>query len=295
MKRILVATDFSARADRAVRRATLLARTHGASITLLHVIDDDQAMRIVKAERKAATELLSEQTRSLHEIDGVGCDYSIVLGNAFDGIVRAAEEIDCDLLVLGPHRRQALKDVFVGTTAERVIRGSGRPVLMANGVPASLYRHVLIAVDFSGCSAYAVRAVQALGLERRAIVSVMHVTDPPGTSLISRASLTESQVQDYLAEIEERAAAELRAFLVGLEFDPVRRLVKRNVTSVADTIGSAAREISADLVVVGTRGRTGVAKLLLGSVAEEVLRTAEVDVLAVPPSAVGKDGVAAKV
>lgn len=294
MKRILVATDFSARSDRAIRRATLLARAYGSSITMVHVIDDDQPKRIVKAEREASSVLLSEQARSLREIDGVDCSYNIILGNAFEGIAKAAEETNCDLLVIGPHRRQALKDVFVGTTAERTIRASSRPILMANGVPAGSYRHVLVAVDFSECSADAALAVTDLGLEKHAAVSVVHVFDAPGTRLMSRASLTEDQVKDYMLDMEERATGELGAFLGNLNFDPIRRVVKHNETSVANTISAVAREISADLVVVGTHGRTGVTKLLLGSVAEEVLRTGNCDVLAVPPSATGKDRVAVK-
>jgi nucleotide-binding universal stress UspA family protein len=292
MRRILVATDFSARSDRAIRRATLLARTYGSSMTVVHVIDDDQPKRIVKAEREASSVLLSEQARSLREIDGVNCDYSIVLGNAFEGIAKAAEEINCDLLVIGPHRRQALKDVFVGTTAERTIRASNWPVLMANGVPAGSYRHVLVAVDLSDCSADAVRAVTGLGLEKHAAISVAHVVDAPATRLMSRASMTEDQVKDYLADVEERASDELGAFLANLKFHPIRRIVKHNSTSVAHTISSVAREVSADLVVVGTHGRTGITKLLLGSVAEEVLRTADHDVLAVPPRATAKEGAA---
>lgn len=196
MKRILVATDFSTRSDRAIRRATLLARTHGSSMTVVHVIDDDQPKRILKAERDAASVLLSEQARSLREIDGVDCDYSVVLGNAFEGIAKAAEETNCDLLVIGPHRRQALKDVFVGTTAERTIRASSRPILMANGVPAASYRHVLVAVDFSDCSADAVQAVRALCLDRNIAVSVAHVFDTPASGMMVRASSTEDQIKD---------------------------------------------------------------------------------------------------
>jgi len=294
MKRILVATDFSARSDRAIRRATLLARTYGSSMTVVHVIDDDQPQRIVRAEREASTELLSEQARSLREIDGVDCDYSIIVGNAFDGIAKAAGETKCDLLVIGSHRRQALTDVFVGTTAERTIRASSAPVLMANGVPAGPYQHALVAVDLSDCSADAVRAVTALGLEKHADVSVIHVFDAPGTALIARGSMTEKQVMDYLAHEEARASGELKAFLAALEFHPTRRIVKYNSSSAAQTIGAVAHEISADLVVVGTHGRTGLRKLLLGSIAEEVLRTADHDVLAVPPKATAGDDAAVK-
>lgn len=294
MKRIVVATDFSARSDRAIRRATLLAKVYGSPLTMVHVIDDDQPKRIVKAEREASSVLLSEQARSLREIDGVDCDYRIILGNAFEGIAKAAEEINTDLLVIGPHRRQALKDVFVGTTAERSIRASSLPILMVNGVPAACYRHVLVAVDFSDCSAAAVLVVTDLGLERHAVVSVVHVFDAPGAGLTSRLSFTEDEANEFLFDMEQGAIVELEAFLGSLKFDPVRRIVKHNNTSVASTICVVAQEISADLVVVGTHGRSGVSKLILGSVAEEVLRTGNCDVLAVPPSAISRERIAVK-
>lgn len=284
MRRILVATDFSIRSDRAVRRGTLLAKALEASLSLVHVIDDDQPRRIVKAERAAATALLDEQARTLRRIDGVDCDTRIVLGHPFEGITTAAEEIAPDLLVIGPHRKQALKDEFVGTTAERTIRASRRPVLMANGVPAGIHRHVLIAVDLSACSRAALRAVTDLGLEKHAAISVIHVFEAPGTSLMARGSMTKDQIEDYLADEEEEAASALAAFLGDLEFEPIRRILKHNEGSAAHTICAAARENSADLLVVGTRGRTGIGRFLLGSVAEAVLRAADHDVLAVPPA-----------
>lgn len=288
MKRILVATDFSARSDRAIRRATFLARAHGSSITLLHVIDDDQPKRILRAERKVASALIADQARSLREIDGLKCDYRLELGTSSEGIAKAVEALDCDLLVLGAHRHRALKDVFVGTTAERTIRACRRPVLMANGPPTAAYRHVLVAVDFSDCSADAVGALRNLGLDRQATVSVVHVTDPPGASLLPRASLPENQVEEYLLDEEERAGGELAAFLDRLDFSPASRIVRRTAGSVARSIGMAAQDVSADLVVLGTHGRTGIARFLLGSVAEELLRTGESDVLAVPPRPVAK-------
>ncbi|MEQ9246073.1 MAG: universal stress protein, partial [Nitratireductor sp.] len=173
-----------------------------------------------------------------------------------------------DLVVIGPHRRQALKDIFIGTTAERTIRNSSRPVLMTNGIPAGSYQHVLIAVDLSECSADAVRALLNLGLERRVAVSVVYVIDS-------------------IADGEADASRKLDSFLASIHFDPIRRIVKPNESLTAATINKAARECTADLLVVGTHGRTGVADLLLGSVAQEVLRTATIDVLAVPPQRKG--------
>jgi len=283
MKRILVATDFSERSDRAVRRATLLAHAHAASITLVRIVDDDQPKRLLRVEKDEATAILAQQARSLREIDGVDCDYRLVLGEPFAAIVQAAREEAADLIVIGPHRRRLLRDVFIGTTAERTIRESTLPVLMANSVPAGAYRHVLVAVDLSECSADALRAVGSLGLNAHAAVSVVHLFDAPARALMSRAALTDDQIADHLAEEETRAESELSHFLRNMAFETVGRVLKVNDGSPAHVIGEAAREISADLVVVGTHGRTGVTKLLLGSVAEAVLRLADRDVLAVPP------------
>lgn len=282
-KQILVATDFSTRSDRALRRGMLLARDLGARLTLVHVVDDDQPAQIVEAERVAAAALLDEHARTLKEGDGLDCDARIVEGDPFEGISRAAEELVADLVLIGPHRRQVLKDVFTGTTAERTMRISRRPVLMANGSPAGSYRHVLVAVDLSECSADALRALQHLGFAERTSVSVMHVFDTVGTSVMMRGGNSADGPQSYIEEQAAHAAQELEAFLADAGFDPIGQLVRHNASSTALVIGEAAQELSAGLVVVGTRGRSGFSRLVLGSVAQEVLRTASVDVLAVPP------------
>jgi nucleotide-binding universal stress UspA family protein len=97
------------------------------------------------------------------------------------------------------------------------------------------------------------------------------------------ASVAQDQIEGYVADEEEKAARELRAFAKDLAFSPTRSIVERDLLSPASMICTAAREISADLVVVGTCGRAGIARLILGSVAEEVLRETHCDVLAVVP------------
>jgi len=283
MKKIIVATDFSTRSDRAIRRATLLAKKFEAAMLLVHVVDDDRPKRMVDAERQTASMLLSEQARSVREIDGVDCSVGVHVGTLPDEIIKAAEADAADLLVVGPHRHHAFLDVFVGTTAERTIRSSRRPLLVASGVPAGFYRHLLVAVDLSESSGNALRVLAGLGLDRQAAVSVVHVFSAPARSHMAVASARREDIDDYLADEEKRAAAELTQFMRGLVFPPVRQVLKLDESSVAHVICATAREVSADLIVVGTRGLTGVKKLLLGSVAEEVLHISDRDVLAVPP------------
>ncbi|MDZ4865833.1 MAG: universal stress protein [Alphaproteobacteria bacterium] len=283
MKRILVATDFSARSDRAIRRATSLAKQFGVPLTLLHVVDDDQPQRIVEVQHNAALTLLRELAQTLHDVDGVKCDPQIVRGDAFAGIVTTGEHTGADLQVIGSHRRQVLRDVFVGTTAERAIRTSLRPTLMANAVPEGPYRHVLVAVDFSRSCRDAVRTLLELGLTSKTLVSAAHVFDTPDGSLMSRASLGPEEIKDYIDEERQRAAREMEAFLREAHLAPARVILAPKESSTGVTICNIAREVGADLIVAGTHGRTGILKLLLGSVAEEVLINSGVDVLAVPP------------
>ena len=285
MLRMIVATDFSERSDRAVRHATLLARTLDAAVVLVHVVDNDQPLRMVRAEQREAGALIGDQVRSLRTVDRLDCASRVVLGDPFEAINHAASDLNADLIVIGPHRRQVLKDVFVGTTAERVIRESTHPVLMANGVPAAAYRHILIAVDFSACSADAVHAVKALGLAASADVSVLHVFDAPASSTMSRASVSRDTLEDCTSGEEDRAVSELASFLRDVGLEEADRITRRRRMPTAHVICDAANEVSADLVVVGTSGRTGIAKLMLGSIAEEVLRIADLDVLAVPRTA----------
>ena len=283
MKVILVATDFSVRSDRAIRRAILTARDYAASLVLTHAVDDDQPSRIVRAERSAAATLLDEQARTIRESDGVDCTPHLVIGDPFEGIAAAAAEMQPDLVVLGPHRRQAMKDVFVGTTAERTIRGSGHPVLMANAVPARPWRHVLIAVDMSDGSREAARTIAALGLDTHAVITVMHAFHAPTPPALARTGATEGAFEAYYEEEAERLRGTLDAYLRDLPIAPASRIVERIVVSPSETIGTVAHSISADLVVLGTRGRSGLARYVLGSVCEAVLRTSSLDVLAIPP------------
>ncbi len=114
MKKILVATDFSTRSDRAIRRATVLAKKFDAAVSLVHVVDDDRPKRIVDADRESTSMLLEEQARSVREIDGVDCSADVLLAAPSDEIIKAAEAGGADILVIGPHRHHAFLDVFVG-------------------------------------------------------------------------------------------------------------------------------------------------------------------------------------
>jgi nucleotide-binding universal stress UspA family protein len=283
LKKILVATDFSARADRAIRQASLLAKAFDASLVLVNVIDDDRPPAILESERSAAFDLLDAIGRTLRENDGLACDVRLMSGSPSDGIVEAAEKAGADVVVVGAHRRRAVGDVFVGTTAERAVRGCRRPVLMANAVPAGVYHRILVAVDLSAGCGDVLGAVRTLGLDRQAEVSVLYVHEGPEADPRIRAYMTVDEVKARLAAQEKEASDRLSAYLAGLECKNVKHILRSRGESTGTTICEVAREIGAGLIAVGTHGRTGLERAIVGSVAERVLRTAECDVLAVGP------------
>lgn len=287
MKKIMLATDFSERSDRALRRATLLARQFGASLSIVHVVDDDQPRRIVDSERDAASALLQDLRSTVRDVDGVACEARVVIADPFAGIARTAEEEAPDLLVLGPHRRQTLRDVFVGTTAERTIRSVDCAVLMVNAPPVGPYHHVLLATDLSEGAERAAKTCLALGLAENTSVSFLHVYEAPTKRMVMSHAAPTDDWESYLDAMRKEAESGLADFVRKFDIGARRQILRHGLHAPAEEILNTARDESAELVVVGTHGRSGLAKFFLGSVAEAVLRNADRDVLAVPPGAAG--------
>ncbi|MBW8319121.1 MAG: universal stress protein [Rhizobium sp.] len=279
----MVATDFSERSDRALRRATLLARQTGASITLVTAVDEDKPRRLVDEEKREAEALLREMSATVRNVDGVPCEARVVLAEPSQAIVQTARESRPDLLVIGPHRRQLFRDIFVGTTAERTIRNAPCPVLMVNATPAGPYRHVLLTTDLSDGSRDAVTSYVRLGFADHLPHSMLYVFDAPMLRLAITSDMTEREKRLYVEDEWRKASIALSSFIASIQLERVDSLLRHEDTTANHEILAAAAEVPADLVVLATHGRRGLEKLLLGSVTEKVLRDSEVDVLAVPP------------
>ena len=280
---VVAATDFSARSDRAVRRAAALAKAAGARLVLLHVVDDDQPARIVDGECELAETALADAIREHAYLAGLQCTPIVARGVAFDGIVKVAEQQQADLCVIGSHRRAFLKDIFIGTTAERVIRNSSFPVLMANSDPTLCYATSLAPVELSECSSQALRTARRLGLLQQAQLTVLHVYDAAAAGMLNYAGVRPSRRNDYLGKALTEAARDLAVFMKTVDLGGLdHTALVREGSAVAPAIIDVVTHTSPDLVVIGTHGRRGVVRLLLSSVAEEVLRCVQTDVLVVP-------------
>ncbi len=280
---LLAATDFSTRSQRALQRAGLLARDRGAELTLVHVVDDDQPPDLVALERREAERILGEQIGAIAELRGLRLHALVGEGDPFDGILRAAASTTADLVVMGAPRKQLLRDIFVGTTIERVIRTGPFPVLMVNKEVEQPYRSALAAVDMSDPSVNAIRTGRTLGLPAGARLALVHAFEPLAKGQMFYAGLSQDTIDGYVADERVRATKKLTAFLEANGLDDHRRLMRVEEGAPFAVISTAVEQLKPDVLIMGTHGRSGIAKALLGSVAEEVLRSLDVDILAVPP------------
>ncbi|MFC7333909.1 universal stress protein [Rhodocista pekingensis] len=284
MKTVLVATDLSARSDAAVRRAALLCGDTGASLNVLHVVDDDQPADLVRQEIAAARAYL-ERTRPLP-----GARVLCEAGDPFAVITRMAVETGSDLVVLGTHRRKLLRDIFTGTTAERVIRRARVPVLMAIRPPEGAYGRVAVGIDLGSSSRLAALTADRLGLLPAGALAV-HAYPSVSRMPLALAVVEKAHVHATLEKEAGAAKRELTAFLAlgGLDGLDLRPVVVEG--AARDQLPRWAADQGIELLVAGTRSDGGLQRLIVGSTAEALLAHAPCDVLVVPePDAPGMDG-----
>lgn len=271
--RILAATDLSARSDRAIERAVLLAGETGAALTVLHVVDADLPARTADRQVDDARRLIGAHVASLPGATAITCDSRIVFGKDHVDVLAVAEEVKAGLVVLGIHRNET-RELFRGTTAERVIRDGVTPVLLVKARPAGPYRRPLVAVDFSECSAIAVEFAARLLPGRK--FDLVHAFDTPYKAFLADESNRREASRTHHEQMEEfvlRHCAHLQP-------RPVQ-IVRQG--SVRQVIRDQVEHLRPDVLIVGTHGRSGITRAVLGSVAEDLLSQPPCDVLAVPP------------
>ena len=279
---VAVATDFSTRSDRAIRRAELLVEHSGYDLLIVHVIDDDQPQRLIDAEWTACEALLDEFQESITSRTGLTVRTALRTGEDFKEIPLAALEAEAELIVMGPHRRQVARSTFRGTTAERTIRHSTVPVLVANSPPASQYKRALFTAKLDPISATSIRRFESSPYLDSAERMLLHVYDSMDKEMLSRAMVPGDERADRLAQDRLIAAEALARFIEEHELTIDQPIVRESCGSFATDILNVASEKNADLVVVAPGSKNIFEAAILGRVSLAVLRQAECDALILP-------------
>lgn len=282
MKKILVATDLSARSDRALERAVSLARDLGAHLTIVHVVDEDLPALLADAQRKAANEAIEGHLKTLNAASGPKISTKVVVGHAYHDILEMAENLEAELIVLGVHRKDAFRefmDIFRGTTAERIIRASNIPVLSVENRVGGPYKRIMVGIDFS---AYSRQAVQfAASFAPSAEILLLHAYSVPFQGFLFGQGTRRAFAKQLRSEFEQMVEAEMAAILADEKAKAAKFEHIMGEGEVRTVIRREVRREKPDLLVIGTHGRTGVAHAFLGSVADDMLKEPPCDIVAV--------------
>ncbi len=289
-RRILVPVDFSEPSRQALVAAIALAHRFGARLAVAHITRRNRPDSHVAAElvgidfdtRRAVQAKLQEFID--REVPGDIQPARLVAdGVPFDEIAKTVDAWEADLVVIATHGYTGLKHALLGSTAERVVRHAPCPVLVVRnrkirGVTrvfsADEIGSILVPVDFSESSLVALQHALALARKFDARLCLLHVVEPFHPDML--IDTTESRREARMAahqRLRRLADATKRVWpRTGRELRP------GNPVAI---IAAMARRTNADLIVMGTHGRTGLKGALAGSVAERVVRSAPCSVLTV--------------
>lgn len=262
---ILLASDFTARSDRPLDRAVRLAADRNAKLVITHIIekgsdiDDPHVVDRLKAE--------------LAEV-AAGAELIVRSGSVPQTLSQIAVERESDLLVTGVARYNGIGDFFLGTAVDHIVRDSVVPVLIVRKRPLQPYRRLLVATDFSDCSRNALLAAARLFPDLPMIL--VNAFRPPYQGFLKS--------EDVREHVGAEAEQGMSAFIAQ---DSIPAGLKDRIETVVDegeigpVIVRQLEQTGADLLVMGTHGRSGFFHATIGSQAEALLPIVDVDVLMV--------------
>lgn len=287
---VFAATDFSPPSDEAVRQAHERAKAPKAKLVVCHVVPDLLRVNMLFPQRsveqgKARVELHDTASRALVErtcaLTGRKPDeFEAVIddGTPYASIIDHAERSGAGLIVVGDRGSTGLGRVLLGSVADRVVRYAHCPVLVARA--GARTGRVLVASDLSDPSLPALSAAADEAERTGAQVTALHCLEPLAVAAGPEYGVAYAPVvpPEVLAETRANARERLAQAVQQRSLRAEQQVVEG---PPAATIVATAEELGADLIVIGTRGRTGVRRVLLGSVAESVVRHAPCSVLVV--------------
>ncbi|MEF8699835.1 MAG: universal stress protein [Candidatus Accumulibacter sp. UW26] len=285
---VLAATDLSAPARHAVERAALVSRETAAPLELLHVSNLAPLERfrqlVLEAPAGLEQEVLDAGREKLRELAesvqrrfGVLAGTRVVSGSVLAELARAADAMAADLIVCGARGESFILHLLLGSTAERMLSGTKRPILVVKQAAHEPYRTLLVPVDFSPASLRAIGI--ARGIAPQADIVLLHVFDVPFEGQLRYASVDQDSINHYRISARQEALRKLHALaqeaglppqvarFVVLHGDPCWRIIEQE------------QELSCDLIVIGKHGESLLEELFLGSVTRRVLAESQGDVL----------------
>jgi nucleotide-binding universal stress UspA family protein len=281
--RVLIGTDFSEGAEWAIERAERLAIASGGELIIAHVQPDDVPPKYRQVVRRQAEDLLEKTvrrvSRSFARFKKNGIKVAPVLRAGLPSveIMRLARTLMAETIVVGKHGRRRIRDLVIGSTAEKITRQAGLPVLVVNQPPsADSYVRPAIALDLDDAFLPIIATtLRVIGPSECPIVGI-HAYDTPFEGFVPYR-----EIDAYRRQCRAEALSNLRERLESLEENFRWKLT----VQLGDPRAVLVREIikrRVDLIALGTHGHSRLSHALFGSVVDYVLRSVQCDVLVSP-------------
>lgn len=274
---ILVAIDSSPGSEIAVQEVLARPWPAGTNINVLSVVDTaalHEVPRLIDDATETANALVINAAERFSSRD-LNVSTTVVRGRPRREIVECAKEWDADLIVVGSHGHGAVTRFFMGSVAQAILRHAPCPVevvrpRLSNGATSIKRMRLLVATDGSPCSNAAIRSIALRPWPANTEARIVSVAEIAGSSVepsfIENVDFIERLQTDATAHARDAIAAAKDA-LAGTSLKISTETANGNPkTAIVD----AAKEFAADLIVLGTHGRHGVDRLLMGSVSEAV-------------------------
>lgn len=271
MKVILIPTDFSEQASNALDVAYAIAKKNNASIKLLHIIEapgvgsfntmgevytGDPMNNIYIMEMMKIMKGKMEMLVNDPKYSGVEMNYNVTVGNAFSGISNEINEFDIDMVVMGSKGSSGLEETLIGSNTEKVVRRAKCPVLtVKDTVDVDEVKNIVFASDFKAKGDNVIAALKEFAAAFDANIHLVKVNTPNSFS-------SDREMRRRMNEFAREQG--LENFTINIY----------NHEDEEDGIIYFADDINADIIALGTHGRTGLMHLLSGSIAEDIVNHA---------------------
>jgi nucleotide-binding universal stress UspA family protein len=289
---VLVGTDLSEPSDAAIVCAHTRAERANAPLVVMHVLTYAPALTPLFPMQYSGTahqlvaleqQLRQELAQRVEQLTGRGpdsCQVIVEFGHPYAALIERAEKLQASLIVVANRGASALERLLLGSVAEKVVRHAHCPVMVLR--PGNDTGPVLAATDLSDAALPAVEAAAQEARQRGLRLTLMHDLDLwPGLSsaFAPLGPIPFAPDADTVEQVRQTAFNLLSAILERLNVQGDVRVTREGNPAAA--ILRTASELDASIVVIAARGRTGLARLALGSVAETVVRHNHCSVLAV--------------
>lgn len=266
MKNILVPIDFSKSSEYASKVASKIAKKTGATIYLIHLIELPKGVIDIASSSKFSIPESMLYLRKIREKillfrdqffnKSIKVEYFIKLNNPLDGIIKYADKIDADIIIMGSKGLSELEEITIGSNTEKVVRTSKRPVIVVKkDFEKFKLKNLVFASNFKEENKVVFDKFVHFANTFNSKIHLLKVNTPANFQVTSE---TKQEIQNFISDFNLEK----------------HKINVYNDVSVEKGILNFSKEINADLIALSTHGRSGLAHLFTGSVTKTLSKNA---------------------